>query len=377
MRFPRLRVSAQILLPFTLVAFAPNDTVIDSFDSVGSWVTNPSEGVDATIHADSGLHGRALRLDFDFHGRKGYAIVHRDLDLELPPNFKLSVALRGDSPANTLEIKLVDRDRKSVWWSNNPEFVFPREWQTVAREKREICFAWGEMPRTGYTRRLSAIEIAITAGSGGKGSVWLDDLTLTPLDLESPFAATAPVAATPLVGTWESAVPNPDGSGAKLDIGSDGSFRSVVGVMASFRYDVDNDKLTTDFGGPNEVKGYRFVNRFSISNDVLKQSGDNLLGRDLNMKRVGVAKGGVASILGVWAAADFTGSNEFVAFEDNGKAELRVPVQYCGGTWKEAAGHLSIMMNGQPAERDYSIANDTLTLRSDGRQIKYVRRTQR
>ena len=31
-------------------------------------------------------------------------------------------------------------------------------------------------------KRVAAIEFAITAGTGGKGTVWIDDLKLTPLD---------------------------------------------------------------------------------------------------------------------------------------------------------------------------------------------------
>ena len=374
MRLPQSLMYAGLVLPFALTVFESNDTVIDGFESVDSWTTNPSEGVDATIHSDSGSHGRALRLDFDFHGRKGYAIVHRDIDLELPPNYSLSVAVRGDSPANTFEIKLVDQDRRSVWWSNNPGFVFPREWQTVTRVKREICFAWGDMPRTGDTRHISAIEFAITSGTGGKGSVWLDDLELTQLDLESPYAVTEAVAATPLVGTWETAILNPDGSGAKLDFTADGTFRSILGMMWPFEYSLDGDRLTTDFGTAKEVKRYHFVNRFTVSNDTLRQNGYNLLGRDLLMTRVGPESSGAASIRGVWTFVDYTGSIAFVAFDEKGKAELRIPGRQCSGTWKDSGGHVSVMLNGQLAERDYSIANDTLGLSGDGVQIKYLRR---
>jgi hypothetical protein len=109
--------------------------------------------------------------------------------------------MRGDAPTNTLEFKLVDATGANVWWSNNPNFSFPRQWLTIARKKSQICFAWG--PRGDSTpmrydpeppgcrsaidiRRVAAIEFAITAGPGGKGSVWIDDLLLTALDPDSP-----------------------------------------------------------------------------------------------------------------------------------------------------------------------------------------------
>jgi len=175
--------------------------VVDSFDSVSQWSTNPADGVEITVRSDSGQHGLGMRLDFDFHGHPGYAIVHRKVDLELPANYEFTFAVRGEAPTNTLEFKLVDTTGANVWWSNNPNFIFPREWRTIARNKREICFAWGPrgdsatirydlsaVPgcRLGLDiRRVAAIEFAITAGSGGKGSVWIDDLSVTPLDPDS------------------------------------------------------------------------------------------------------------------------------------------------------------------------------------------------
>jgi hypothetical protein len=181
--------------------------VVDSFDSVSQWSTNPAEGVEITVHPDSGRHGRGMRLDFDFHGHPGYGIIHRKVDLELPANYEFKFSVRGEAPTNTLEFKLVDTTGENVWWSNNRYFIFPREWRTIARKQRQICFAWGPTgdsapklydPRAPGCRlgidihRVAAIEFAITAGSGGKGSVWIDDLSVTPLDANSPHRENTP-----------------------------------------------------------------------------------------------------------------------------------------------------------------------------------------
>lgn len=186
-----------------------NSLVVDSFDSVSRWSTNSAQGVEITIRPDSGRHGAGLRLDFDFHGHPGYGIIHRELDLDLPANYEFTFALRGDAPANTLEFKLVDASGANVWWSNNPDFVFPREWRTIARHKGQICFAWGPRGDSAPMRydagspacrsgidihRVAAIEFAITAGSGGKGSVWIDDLVLTALGPDSPDRESSPPA---------------------------------------------------------------------------------------------------------------------------------------------------------------------------------------
>ena len=104
----------------------------------------------------------------------------------LPPNYEFSFAIKGDAPTNTLEFKMIDSTGENVWWSNNPNFKFPKDWQTVTRKKRQISFAWGPTADK-ELKRFAAIELAITAGSGGKGSIWLDDLAVTPLDPDTRF----------------------------------------------------------------------------------------------------------------------------------------------------------------------------------------------
>jgi hypothetical protein len=170
-----------------VIAPAATTIVLDSFDSVSQWTTTPADGVEISVHPDSnGVHGRAMRVDFDFHGHGGYAVIHRPLTLTLPPNYELSFAIKGDAPTNTLELKMIDSTGENVWWSNNPNFQFPKEWQTITRKRRQISFAWG--PTNDRTlKRFAALEIAITAGSGGKGSVWLDDLAMTPLEPDTRF----------------------------------------------------------------------------------------------------------------------------------------------------------------------------------------------
>src|SRR5256714_13257908 len=175
------------VVPATPVTAAPAQTavptiVLDTFDSVTQWTPAPAEGVEVSIHADpSGVHGRAMRVDFDFHGHGGYAVIHRPLTLTLPSNYEFSFAIKGDAPTNTLEFKLIDSTGDNVWWSNNPNFHFPKDWTTITRTKRQISFAWGPTSDR-ELKKFAAVEIAITAGSGGKGSIWLDDLAVTPLE---------------------------------------------------------------------------------------------------------------------------------------------------------------------------------------------------
>src|SRR5678815_943146 len=89
---PQVTAPAQVAAPTTIV--------LDSFDSVSQWTATPAEGVELTVHSDStGAHGRSMRLDFDFHGHGGYAVVHRAFNLALPANYEFTFAIRGEGVA--------------------------------------------------------------------------------------------------------------------------------------------------------------------------------------------------------------------------------------------------------------------------------------
>jgi TonB family protein len=246
--------------------------VVDSFDSVSQWSTNPAEGVEITVHPDSGRHGRGMRLDFDFHGHPGYGIIHRKVDLELPANYEFKFSVRGEAPTNTLEFKLVDTTGENVWWSNNRYFIFPREWRTIARKQRQICFAWGPTgdsapklydPRAPGCRlgidihRVAAIEFAITAGSGGKGSVWIDDLSLSPLDPNSPQPGISGALSPIMAGT------------CCLKIPEDRPTDDDAQTQTYFEFQVEKPATTLE-GGPMP-KYPRELERSGLGGEVLAQ----------------------------------------------------------------------------------------------------------
>jgi hypothetical protein len=163
--------------------------VIDDFESVSQWRAQPSDDVSLKISQGEGVRGKSIRIDFDFHGHGGYAVIRRDVKLTLPANYEFSWSIRGEAPSNTLEFKLVDPSSDNVWWSNQPGYVFPREWRNVVRKKRHITFAWGPLGG-GDMKDVAGIEIAITAGTGGKGTVWIDNLELTELPVQGPYSLT-------------------------------------------------------------------------------------------------------------------------------------------------------------------------------------------
>jgi hypothetical protein len=188
-----IREAGVCLFSLALAAGSSAQTrVVDDFTSVSGWTAVPAEGVSLQLSEGRGPDGKAMRLDFDFHGHAGWAAVRKSFDIDLPANYEFSFRVRGDAPVESLEFKLVDPSGENVWWSVRREFAFPHEWQTVRINKRQISFAWGPTGG-GEAKRVAAMEFAITAGSGGRGSVWISDLTLTPLPPEHPYTGT-PIA---------------------------------------------------------------------------------------------------------------------------------------------------------------------------------------
>jgi hypothetical protein len=169
-------------------AAAPDSPrTIDDFETIAAWKTAPSAGVKLELSSAEGIHGKALRLDFDFAGHAGWAAARRSVDLDLPENYELSFALRGAARANDLEVKLLDASGENVWWSVRRDFEPPSSWTTVRIKKRHFRFAWGPAGG-GEIRHAAAIELTVTARAGGAGWIAFDDLTLTPLPPPGPPA---------------------------------------------------------------------------------------------------------------------------------------------------------------------------------------------
>jgi hypothetical protein len=195
-----------LLAPGAVGAAEDGARLLDGFDDASAWKAMPADGVEMRLSSEAG----ALRVDFRFVKGGGYAVLHRSLDLELPENYRFTFRIRGECPSENLEFKLLDSTGANVWWRNQRDFAFPREWETTAIRKRQIGFAWGPAGG-GDARHVAAIEFAITAGSGGSGTVWLDDLTLAPLP--------APTATPPaLAAHASSALP---GHGPELAVDGD------------------------------------------------------------------------------------------------------------------------------------------------------------
>jgi len=164
--------------------------VLDTFEDLSGWTAFASGDATLALSADQGPRGKALRLDFDFHGGGGFVVARKVLPLELPESYFFSFNIRGNAPANSFEFKLADESNQNVWRYRVEAFEFPALWEPLAIRNSQIEFAWGPLGG-GPARRTHAIELVIAAGQGGRGSVCIDALRFHDVTYRSEPSAQA------------------------------------------------------------------------------------------------------------------------------------------------------------------------------------------
>jgi hypothetical protein len=196
--------------------------------------------VSETLSRSAGPRGPALRLEFDFQGRAGWAAARRDVSIEFPQDWEIDFEVRGEGGANDLEVKVVDASGENVWWSVRREFTPPASWQPVRLKKRHFSFAWGPLGG-GELRRVAAIEFAVTARAGGRGYLEIADLKL----VARPPAAR--VAVRPPRASASASMPG-FGPARAADGDPSTAWRATSGSSAPAW-------IALDFGAPREYGG--------------------------------------------------------------------------------------------------------------------------
>ncbi|MBK8753771.1 MAG: discoidin domain-containing protein [Candidatus Competibacteraceae bacterium] len=149
--------------------------LLDDFESLSGWSAATSPGARLEIAQDTGrTGGRAMRLDFEFQTGNGWVIARKAFPQRLPDNFAFHYFIHGDAPPGGTEFKLAD-PRHNVWWFKQRNYSFPGDWQPITVKKRHLSLAWGP---GGPLEDVVAIEFALVAGGKGKGSIWIDDLSV-------------------------------------------------------------------------------------------------------------------------------------------------------------------------------------------------------
>lgn len=188
-------MNLRCILGFVLITFlivcgpSHSQRELDGFEPAGPWTTIVSDStVRIQTSAAVGKFGKALRIDYEFSAGTGFCGIEKEIPLDLPENFQFSFYLKGESPANNLEFKLLDKSGENVWWRNQRSFEFPQQWTKMLIKKRDIEFAWGPVQDKGL-HSVNKIQFFIASSAGGRGTVYLDDFrfaTLTAPDTVPP-----------------------------------------------------------------------------------------------------------------------------------------------------------------------------------------------
>ena len=142
--------------------------MLDDFEDLSGWTSFASGEARLTLSPDRGPAGKAMRMDFDFHGGGGFVVARKAFPLEIPESYSFTFHVRGSAPRNIFEFKLVDASNQNVWRYRVDEFDFPEKWQPLKIRNSQVEFAWGPLGG-GPPRGVAAIEIVIAAGPGRQG----------------------------------------------------------------------------------------------------------------------------------------------------------------------------------------------------------------
>jgi hypothetical protein len=151
-----------------------------------TWLAVASGQAELKLSQPHAGRGAALRMDFDFKGGGGFVVARCVVERAMPEDYVLRMRLRGRGPINNLEIKLVDGTGQNVWRYVKKNLELPARWTKMRVTSHEMEFAWGPAGG-GVMSTLGAVEIAIVAGAGGAGTLWIGDL-----DIEDCTPSAAP-----------------------------------------------------------------------------------------------------------------------------------------------------------------------------------------
>lgn len=191
----RIKIVLLIFLFSPAITGFPQILSLDEFEDKNGWTLIKSDGVNVNLSIEKGVTGNAIRFDYDFSKGTGYGGIQKIFPIDLPENYEFAVYVKAESPFNNFEIKFIDSTGNNVWWINNRNFNFPTKWKEIRIKKRHITFAWG--PTSDHDLKcIDRIEFTISSFVGGKGTIWIDNLSLKPLPPEPQYYPTPLISAS-------------------------------------------------------------------------------------------------------------------------------------------------------------------------------------
>jgi len=164
----------------------------DLFGDPSGWLVAASGQAEGRLSAICGPAGETgLRLEYNFQGGSGFVVIRKEIRFALPETFAFGFALRGNGPPNHFEFKVADPGGANVWRFLQPNCPWPAVWTPMHVRERDLPFAWGPAGG-GAPTEVGAIEFAVVAGPGGRGTLELSFFSLC----DESFQSAAQVAAS-------------------------------------------------------------------------------------------------------------------------------------------------------------------------------------
>jgi hypothetical protein len=180
-------------------------------------------------------------------------------------------------------------------------------------------------------------------------------------------AQAAPIASSPLIGTWEATNRSAGGLGSTIAFGPDNSLTFTIGAMVDMKYRLASDTLII-----TDPEGKYHPETFRLLGDTLVTLRD---GRELRETRVGQAAPG-GPLVGRWTYVHRSGVPAFEEFTRNGDFRLRVPIHTLQGNYT-ALGDSAMLHLPGPGGGDrgvrFAVTGDTLQLTWNGQTSRYLK----
>ena len=117
-------------------------------------------------------------MTYDFHGGSGWAGVRRLGSLDFSGRLDSLVPGARHRHAEHAGDQVPGRDRRERLVGPPGELLGDAAWQTIAVRKRHVSFAWGPAGG-GELRHAAALEIVLSAGTGGRGFFEVEEPVLS------------------------------------------------------------------------------------------------------------------------------------------------------------------------------------------------------
>ena len=169
--------------------------LLDDFRDESGWSAVASGRAELTLSREPSPHGQRPAARLRLQGRRR---LRRGAPAARPPRCPRAGRSRCASaaprrPTSSRSSSSI-RATATSGGGTATRSSFRPSWQPLRIRSAEVAFAWGPAGG-GPLRELAAIEIAIAAGPGGRGTVWLEDLRFEDLTLREPPRVRASSAA--------------------------------------------------------------------------------------------------------------------------------------------------------------------------------------